>query len=62
MLRSFILKDKYLNINTGWFSQGLLLTIAYHWFCDAVLADASSLQAVDILFCVLISKLYLLCI
>ncbi|XP_029673269.1 sodium/bile acid cotransporter 7-like isoform X3 [Formica exsecta] len=55
MLRSFILKDKYLNINTGWFSQGLLLTIAYHWFCDAVLADASSLQAVDILFCVLIT-------
>lgn len=55
MIRLFILKDKYLNINTGWFSQGLLLTIAYHWFCDAVLADASSLQAVDILFCVLIA-------
>lgn len=47
-----------MNINTSWFSQGLLLTIAYHWFCDAVLADASSLQAVDILFCVLIGELF----
>lgn len=54
----YILKDRYLNVNTSWFSQGLLLTIAYHWFCDAVLADASSLQAVDVLFCVLIGKIF----
>ncbi|XP_018340299.1 PREDICTED: sodium/bile acid cotransporter 7-like isoform X2 [Trachymyrmex septentrionalis] len=54
ILRMFILKNKCFNFNTSWFSQILLLAIAYHWFCDAVLADASSLQAVDILFCVLI--------
>ncbi|XP_024884081.1 sodium/bile acid cotransporter 7-like [Temnothorax curvispinosus] len=57
VLRAFVLKNRCLNVNTSWFSQGLLLAIAYHWFCDAVLADASSLQAVDILFCVLITCL-----
>ncbi|XP_070529604.1 sodium/bile acid cotransporter 7 isoform X1 [Cardiocondyla obscurior] len=56
-LRMFVLKDRCLNIKTNLFSQSLLLAIAYHWFCDAVLADASSLQAVDILFCVLITCL-----
>ncbi|KYN00018.1 Sodium/bile acid cotransporter 7 [Cyphomyrmex costatus] len=57
ILRMFILKNKFLDVNTSWFSQGLLLIIAYHWFCDAVVADASSLQAVDVLFCVLIACL-----
>lgn len=57
LLRMFVLKGRCWNVNTNWFSQGLLLTIAYHWFCDAVLADASSLQAVDVLFCVLIACL-----
>ncbi|XP_012060036.1 PREDICTED: sodium/bile acid cotransporter 7-like [Atta cephalotes] len=57
ILRMFVLKNKCFNVNTNWFSQILLLAIAYHWFCDAVLADASSLQAVDILFCVLIACL-----
>lgn len=60
VLRLYVLKDKYLSISTEWFSQTLLLAIAYHWFCDAVLADASSLQAVDVLFCVLIGKLFIL--
>ncbi|XP_018398388.1 PREDICTED: sodium/bile acid cotransporter 7-like isoform X3 [Cyphomyrmex costatus] len=58
ILRMFILKNKFLDVNTSWFSQGLLLIIAYHWFCDAVVADASSLQAVDVLFCVLIGKIF----
>ncbi|EZA62686.1 Sodium/bile acid cotransporter [Ooceraea biroi] len=54
-LRSYVLKDRHLSISTGWLSQVLLLAIAYQWFCDAVLVDASSLQAVDILYCVLIA-------
>ncbi|KAH0950712.1 hypothetical protein HN011_001865 [Eciton burchellii] len=54
-LRSYVLKNKCLSISTGWFSQVLLLAITYQWFCDAVLMDASSLQAVDILYCVLIA-------
>ncbi|XP_046618030.1 sodium/bile acid cotransporter 7-like isoform X1 [Neodiprion virginianus] len=40
---------------TAWVPQGLLLLTAYHWFCDALSADASSLQAVDILLCILIA-------
>lgn len=42
-------------IKSLWFSQGLLLATAYHWFCDALLIDASSLQASDVLLCVLIA-------
>ncbi|XP_015588885.1 sodium/bile acid cotransporter 7 isoform X2 [Cephus cinctus] len=44
-------------IRTEWLSQGLLLLTAYHSFCDAISADASSLQAVDILLCILITCL-----
>ncbi|PBC26376.1 Sodium/bile acid cotransporter [Apis cerana cerana] len=45
-------------IKSSWFSQGLLLATAYHWFCDALLVDASSLQASDVLLCVLIVFFY----
>ncbi|XP_031370693.1 sodium/bile acid cotransporter 7-like isoform X2 [Apis dorsata] len=45
-------------IKSPWFSQGLLLATAYHWFCDALLVDASSLQASDVLLCVLIVFFY----
>ncbi|XP_032688492.1 sodium/bile acid cotransporter 7-like [Odontomachus brunneus] len=55
ILRSFIVKLNHCNINTAWFPKGLLLAIAYHWFCDALLVDASSVQAADILFCVFIA-------
>ncbi|XP_020299916.1 sodium/bile acid cotransporter 7-like [Pseudomyrmex gracilis] len=55
ILRSFVLKDRFSSISTERLSQGLLLVITYHWFCDAVLTDASSLQTVDILFCVLLA-------
>lgn len=48
--------DFFPKIKSPWFSQGLLLATAYHWFCDAVLIDASSLQATDVLLCVLIGK------
>lgn len=47
--------DFCFKIKSPWFSQGLLLATAYHWFCDAVLVDASSLQATDVLLCVLIA-------
>ncbi|XP_020710651.2 sodium/bile acid cotransporter 7-like isoform X2 [Athalia rosae] len=42
-------------LQTAWVPQAALLLTAYHWFCDALSADASSLQAVDILLCVLIA-------
>lgn len=42
-------------IGIGRYSQGLLLIIAYYWFSDAVSADVSSLQAIDILLCILIA-------
>ncbi|KAF7393359.1 hypothetical protein HZH68_010178 [Vespula germanica] len=42
-------------IGIGRYSQGLLLIIAYYWFSDAVSADMSSLQAIDILLCILIA-------
>ncbi|XP_011301848.1 sodium/bile acid cotransporter 7 isoform X2 [Fopius arisanus] len=42
---------------TSWFPQVLLLVSAYHWFSEAVTADSSALQAVDILLCVLIACL-----
>ncbi|XP_015172244.1 PREDICTED: sodium/bile acid cotransporter 7-like isoform X3 [Polistes dominula] len=42
-------------IGIGRYSQGLLLVIAYYWFSDAVSADVSSLQATDILLCILIA-------
>lgn len=45
----------YSMIGIGRFSQGLLLIIAYYWFSDAVSADVSSLQAIDILLCILIA-------
>ena len=39
----------------GWLPQGLLLLTAYHWFCDAVSIE-TSLQAVDVLLCIVIGK------
>nr|XP_050855960.1 cytosolic carboxypeptidase-like protein 5 [Vespula vulgaris]XP_050855961.1 cytosolic carboxypeptidase-like protein 5 [Vespula vulgaris] len=42
-------------IGIGRYSRGLLLIIAYYWFSDAVSADVSSLQAIDILLCILIA-------
>ncbi|XP_076232880.1 sodium/bile acid cotransporter 7 isoform X2 [Calliopsis andreniformis] len=55
-IQTYILKyDFCFKIKSPWFSQGLLLATAYHWFCDAVSVDASSLQATDILLCVLIA-------
>lgn len=55
-IQVYILKyDFCFKIKSPWFSQGLLLATAYHWFCDAVSVDASSLQATDILLCVLIA-------
>lgn len=57
MIQIVLLKyDIYTKIKSPWFSQGLLLATAYHWFCDAVLVDASSLQATDVLLCILIGK------
>lgn len=58
-IQSVILKrDSHFNsyLKSSWFSQGLLLATAYHWFCDAVSVDAATLQAADVLFCVLIGK------
>ncbi|XP_066593109.1 sodium/bile acid cotransporter 7-like isoform X2 [Prorops nasuta] len=46
-----------LKLKTKWFSQGLLLFTAYHWFCDAITIDAFPLEAVDILFCILIGQI-----
>nr|XP_012142543.1 PREDICTED: sodium/bile acid cotransporter 7-like isoform X1 [Megachile rotundata]XP_012142544.1 PREDICTED: sodium/bile acid cotransporter 7-like isoform X1 [Megachile rotundata]XP_012142545.1 PREDICTED: sodium/bile acid cotransporter 7-like isoform X1 [Megachile rotundata]XP_012142546.1 PREDICTED: sodium/bile acid cotransporter 7-like isoform X1 [Megachile rotundata]XP_012142547.1 PREDICTED: sodium/bile acid cotransporter 7-like isoform X1 [Megachile rotundata]XP_012142548.1 PREDICTED: sodi len=55
-IQIIILKyDFCFKVKSPWFSQGLLLATAYHWFCDAVLVDASSLQATDVLLCVLIA-------
>lgn len=51
--------DVCFKIKSPWFSQGLLLATAYHWFCDAVLVDASSLQTTDVLLCVLLGKFLL---
>ncbi|XP_076377943.1 sodium/bile acid cotransporter 7 isoform X3 [Megalopta genalis] len=52
----YILKyDFCFKIKSPWFSQGLLLATAYHWFCDAVSVDASSLQASDVLSCIVIA-------
>ncbi|XP_012288525.1 sodium/bile acid cotransporter 7 [Orussus abietinus] len=55
-LQSFI-KDYSTDLDdrTSWIPRGLLLLTAYHWFCDALSADASFLHAVDILLCVLIA-------
>ncbi|XP_076619091.1 sodium/bile acid cotransporter 7 isoform X4 [Colletes latitarsis] len=47
--------DFCFKIKSPWFSQALLLATAYHWFCDAVSIDASSLQASDVLLCILIA-------
>ncbi|XP_076389710.1 sodium/bile acid cotransporter 7-B isoform X4 [Megachile rotundata] len=59
-IQIIILKyDFCFKVKSPWFSQGLLLATAYHWFCDAVLVDASSLQATDVLLCVLIVILIL---
>lgn len=59
-IQVYILKyDFCFKIKSPWFSQGLLLATAYHWFCDAVSVDASSLQATDILLCVLIGKFFI---
>ncbi|XP_063973190.1 sodium/bile acid cotransporter 7-like [Diachasmimorpha longicaudata] len=44
-------------LRTSWFPQIFLLMSAYHWFSEAVTADSSSLQAVDILLSVLIAIL-----
>ena len=55
-IQCFILNkyDFCFKVKSPWFSQGLLLATAYHWFCDAISVDASSLQASDVLLCVLI--------
>ena len=47
----------YSEDRTAWIPRVLLLLTAYHWFCDAVTADVSSLHATDILLCVLIACL-----
>ncbi|XP_033221711.1 sodium/bile acid cotransporter 7-like [Belonocnema kinseyi] len=54
---SFISNSEDFEHKFRWLSQGLLLLTAYHWFCDAVVIEASSLQAVDVLLCVLIACL-----
>ncbi|XP_034934617.1 sodium/bile acid cotransporter 7-like [Chelonus insularis] len=50
--------DSYYNgLQTNWIPLGLLLVTAFHWFCDAITADSASLQALDVLLCVLIACL-----
>lgn len=45
----------YREERTAWIPRLLLLLTAYHWFCDAINADVTSLHAIDILLCVLIA-------
>lgn len=52
---SIVSPKTYSIMGIGRYSQGLLLIIAYYWFSDAVSADVSSLQAIDILLCILIA-------
>ncbi|KAK2575459.1 hypothetical protein KPH14_011191 [Odynerus spinipes] len=52
---SVVSPKAYSIIGIGRYSQGLLLIIAYYWFSDAVSTDVSSLQAIDILLCILIA-------
>lgn len=48
--------NSYDGLQTSWIPMTLLLITGYHWFCDAVTADSSALQAVDVLLCVLIGR------